>query len=117
MCVSTPDGILSPTLIVITWSSGVNGSRRDRAAHKARRGAQPSIQLEQERLGRGPVHAPVGDGNPVLELRTIGGNRLSTPVEIALQHQAHDRAIALENLVADVLGNERLQRWVLARVP
>src|SRR5262245_42911808 len=37
-------------------------------------------------------------------------------MQIALQHQPHDGAIAIEDLRHAVLGNQRLQRWILVRV-
>src|SRR5262245_52513831 len=104
MCVSTPAGILSPTLMVMSGPSRrKSGSGGHRAARESRRGAQPGVEREQQRLGRGPVDTGVGHRYAVFELHAIGRDRLSAPAEIAFEHQADDRTIALEELVADVL--------------
>ncbi len=63
-----------------------------------------------------PVDAGIGDRDAVLQFRQILGNRLTTPVQMALDHQADDRLVAFQNLVGDVFHHQRLQGRVLVGV-
>lgn len=60
-------------------------------------------------FGGFPVNAGIGDGDTVFKLRQIGRNLLIASVNVALQHDAANRFVAVDNLGNAVVQNEGLQ--------
>src|SRR5450830_361750 len=67
-------------------------------------------------FGGAPVNKGIGDRHAVVQVGEVFRNRLATPVQVALDHQADDRLVAFEDLVGDVLHHQRLQGRVLVGV-
>src|SRR5439155_25433527 len=70
--------------------------------------------LREARLGRLPVDAGVRHGDTVPKPFASPADRLIASLEVAFQHEAHDRAIAAAYLVDDFSEHLRLPAVVLS---
>src|SRR5690554_7118481 len=67
-------------------------------------------------LGGFPVDTGVGYRHAVLQVCQVFRNRLVAPVDVAFHHQALDRLVAFQDLVGNVLHDQRLDGRVFTGV-
>ena len=84
--------------LALAEEQGVQVSEAELNGRVAGIAAQRGVRLEQQLLRLFPADAPVGDRHAVLESGAVRCRRLAAGVDVALEHQAHDRAVAREPL-------------------
>ena len=70
----------------------------------------------QHGFGILPADAAVGDGDAVMKLAAVAGERLASGLDVALEHHAHDGTVPGHPLGQHVPPHDRLPPVILARV-
>ena len=77
---------------------------------------QRAMQLQQQLFSGRPIDARVGDGHAINELAQVLGYGLAASLQMALEHETDNGAVAVHDLGDAILGDQRLQLGLLIRV-
>src|SRR5260370_28132767 len=82
----------------------------------ARQALQSVVHLEHQALGGVPVDARIGNRHAVHQLAQILGDRLAPTLQMALEHQADDRTVTVDDLRDAIFLDQALQIRILVRL-